>query len=131
MFTASAQCIASKYIISHSCVNREVLESPKIDGQYSTNMVFFPGTSTPILAHVPDTVPICDFMLKEEHGRWPISKSLDSYVCGISGHRVTAQQQKNNVKWLARSLSRRLKWKVNEGTEFDKVVAIFALNNVS
>lgn len=94
-------------------------------------MVFFPRPSTPALAGVPGTVSICDFMLKERHGRKAISKSLDSYVCGISGVRLTAQQQKDNVEWLARSLSRTMGWKVNEGSEFDKVVAIFALNNVS
>ena len=93
-------------------------------------MVFHPPPFVPKLREVPDTVPIYDFMLDEQYGRRPISQSLDAYVCGISGRTVTAQQQKDSVGPLARALAKEFGWKVNEGTEYDKVAGVFALNTV-
>lgn len=94
-------------------------------------MGFFPNNSLPDLPEIPDSVPLQDFMFNEEHGRCPISESADSYICAYGSRRVTAQQQAQHVEWLARSLARRLGWKVNVGCEFDKVAAIFAINTVS
>lgn len=94
-------------------------------------MVFLPPPSAPSLGEIPDAVPLCDFMFDEKHGRRPIAESLDSYICGITAKRVSARQQKDRVAWLATSLAQNLGWSVNEGSEFDKVVAIFALNTVS
>lgn len=94
-------------------------------------MVFVPPSSAQALPEIPDTVSICDFIFDEKHGRRPTATSLDGYVCGISGKRVSASQQKDQVGWLASSLAQNLGWKVNEGSEFDKVIAIFALNTVS
>jgi hypothetical protein len=37
---------------------------------------------------------------------------------------------KENVDHLSRALSKELRWKVNEGSEYDKVAGIFALNTV-
>ncbi len=93
-------------------------------------MVFYPPPFVPKLPEVPDTVPIYDFMLDEQYGRKPISQSKDAYVCGISGRAVTAQQQKDSVGPLARALAKEFGWKVNEGTEYDKVAGVFALNTV-
>jgi hypothetical protein len=47
-------------------------------------MVFYPPAFVEKLPEVPDTVPICDFMLDEKHGRrlksrrlgWTISPEL-------------------------------------------------------
>lgn len=93
-------------------------------------MVFVPPSFAPPLPHVPDSVPICEFMLDEKHGRKPIKQSWDSYTCGLTGKTVTAQQQKDRVELLARSLVKEFGWKVNEGTEYDKVVGVFALNTI-
>lgn len=93
-------------------------------------MVFIPPPFMPKLDYVPDTVPICDFMLDEKHGRRPISKSWDSYTCGLTGKSVGATEQKTSVDSLARALSKEFGWKVNEGTEYEKVAGVFALNTV-
>lgn len=93
-------------------------------------MVFYPPPWLPKLPKVPDTVPICDFMLDEKHGRRPISDSWDAYTDAISGRSITARQQKENVDKLARSLAKEFGWKVNEGSEYDKVAGVFALNTV-
>ncbi|KIX10217.1 uncharacterized protein Z518_01298 [Rhinocladiella mackenziei CBS 650.93] len=93
-------------------------------------MVFYPQPWVPQLPEVPDTVPICDFMLDEQYGRRPYSESLDAYTCGLSGKSITARQQKENVDKLSRALAKEFGWRVNEGTEYDKVVGVFALNTI-
>merc|ERR1712000_414869 len=94
------------------------------------NMVFYPPPWVPKLPEIPDTVPICEFMLDEKYGRRPYSDSWDAYTCGLSGKSITARQQKENVDKLARALAKEFGWKVNEGTEYDKVVGVFALNTI-
>ena len=84
----------------------------------------------PQLLEVPDTVPICDFMLDEKHGRLPIAKSKEAYTCGLTGKSVSAQQQKDDVDKLSRALAKEFGWEVNEGSEYDKVAGVFALNTV-
>lgn len=93
-------------------------------------MVFYPEKWVPKLPEVPDTVPICDFMLDEQYGRTPIAQSSDAYTCGLTGKSITARQQKESVEKLSRALANEFGWKVNEGTEYDKVVGVFALNTV-
>lgn len=93
-------------------------------------MVFYPPEFVPKIDEVPDTLPICDFILNEEHGRRPYSQSWDTYTCGLSGKSIKAQDQKTQVDHLSRALAKELGWKVNEGTEMDKVAGVFALNTV-
>ncbi|KIX92000.1 uncharacterized protein Z520_12271 [Fonsecaea multimorphosa CBS 102226] len=93
-------------------------------------MVFYPDPSLPKLPEITDTVPICDFMLDEQYGRRPFAESWDPYTCGLSGRSISARQQRENVKRLARALAKEFGWKVNGGTEYDKVVGVFALNTV-
>ncbi|KAK4938912.1 hypothetical protein LTR10_020735 [Elasticomyces elasticus] len=93
-------------------------------------MVFTPVPWAPKLPDIPDTVPLCEFMLDEKHGRRPLSKSWDPYTCGLSGRSITATQQKENVDKLARALAKEFGWDVNEGTEYDKVVGVFAHNTI-
>jgi hypothetical protein len=94
-------------------------------------MVFYPPDWAPELPFdPPDTLPICDFVLDERHGRLPLERSLDPYTCGISGRSYTAREQKQRTDQLARALAKELGWKVNQGTEYDKVAGVFALNTV-
>ena len=59
-----------------------------------------------------------------------MAESKDSYTCGLTGRTVTAAQLKDDVEFLARALSTRLGWKVNEGKELEKVAVIFTMNTV-
>jgi hypothetical protein len=93
-------------------------------------MVFYPPSWVPQLPEVPDTVSIPDFLFDEQHGRKQLSKSKDPFTCGLSGTTRTAQEQKQEVDYLARALNKEFGWKVNEGTEYDKVVNVFAFNTV-
>jgi hypothetical protein len=94
-------------------------------------MVFYPEKWVPNLPEIPDDVPICDFMLDEQYGRRPYSESWDTYTCALSGRSIGATQQRDHVEKLSRALAQEFGWKVNEGTEYDKVVGVFALNTVS
>jgi ribosome assembly protein SQT1 len=93
-------------------------------------MVFTPPAWVPTLPEVPDTVPICDFMFDEQYGRTLFATSVDSYTCGVSGKSMRPLEQSAHVNFLARSLARELEWNVNEGSEYDKVACVFALNTV-
>ena len=92
-------------------------------------MVFTAPSWLPPLPAIPD-VPLFDFMFHEQYGRASFESSLDPYVCNVSGKRITARDQKQRVEVLARGLAADLGWNVNGGSEFDKVVGIFALNTV-
>ncbi|KAI1611662.1 4-coumarate-CoA ligase, variant [Exophiala viscosa] len=93
-------------------------------------MIFNAPDFLPPLPEVPDNVPLCDFMFDEQYGRRPISQSLDAYTCGITGRSISAEDQKSRVSFLARSLANELGWKVNVGSEYDKVVGVFAHNTI-
>lgn len=93
-------------------------------------MVFYPPSWVPKLAEVPDTVSIPDFLFDEQHGRKQLSKSKDPFTCGLSGKTRTAREQKEQIEHLARALNKEFGWKVNEGSEYDKVVLVFAFNTV-
>lgn len=93
-------------------------------------MVFLPPPWVPELPEVSSDISIPEFMFDEKHGRAPISDSLDTYICGISGKKWTAQQQKENYEYVARALAKEFGWQVNSGSELDKVVGIFALNTI-
>lgn len=93
-------------------------------------MTFFPNDSLPPMPSIPD-IPLCDFMFDERYGRRPYDESLDAYTCGLSGRKLSAHEQKDRVEFLSRALAKELRWRVNEGSEFDKTVGVFALNTVS
>ena len=79
----------------------------------------------------PDTISIADFILSDEYRPVPLSKSRNPFTCGLTGKTFTVQQVKERVDALARGLLKELGWEVNKGTEWDKVVGVFAPNTVS
>lgn len=78
----------------------------------------------------PDSIPISEFMLNEEYGRHKFADSKHPFICGQTGKKYTAVQVKLRVELLARTMSHELGWHPNRGSEWDKMVAIFALNTV-
>jgi len=94
-------------------------------------MVFTSPSWVPKLPFdLPNTVPIHDFMLTEAHGRYLISKSRNPYTCGLSSQTYSTAEVADRVDYLARGLSKELGWFPNKGTEWDKVIGVFALNTV-
>ena len=78
----------------------------------------------------PDTVPVSQFMLDDSYGRFPLKGSRNPFTCGISGRTYSAVEMVDRVEHLARALAKEFGWQPNKGTEWDKVVGIFALNTV-
>lgn len=95
-------------------------------------MPFYPPTWVPELPFdPPSNVSIPDFMLSEEYGRYPMARSKPPFICGLSGREYTPFEAKERVEHLALGMAQEFSWEVNQGTEWDKVVAVFALNTVS
>jgi len=69
-------------------------------------------------------------MLNDTSGRTPLKSSRNPFTCGLSGRTYTALEMAERVDHLARTLSKEFGWDPNQGTEWDKVAAIFALNTV-
>lgn len=79
---------------------------------------------------MPDSIPVSQFMLDDNYGRCPLKQSRNPFTCGLSGRTYLAVEMVGRVEHLARALSKELGWQPNKGTEWDKVVGIFALNTV-
>lgn len=94
-------------------------------------MVFFPPKDLPPLPHIPDDVPICDFMLDERFGRYPLGYSRDPFTCGLTGRTYSWLVVRDRVDYLSRALAKEFGWHPNQGSEWDKVVGAFLLNTVS
>lgn len=69
-------------------------------------------------------------MLDDKHGRCPLAQSKNPFTCGLTGKTYTAKEMVTRVDHLARGMAEEFGWKPNQGTEWDKVVGIFALNTV-
>ncbi|RAH48732.1 acyl--CoA ligase [Aspergillus brunneoviolaceus CBS 621.78] len=93
-------------------------------------MVFFPPKWVGELPPIPDTVPLCDFMLDERYGRAPIDQSPAPYVCNVTGQGYSPAEIVQRVDYMARALSRELGWEPNTGAAEDKVIGIFSMNTI-
>ena len=69
-------------------------------------------------------------MMSNEHLPCSLERAKNPFTCGISGRTYTAVQQKERVDILKRSLAKDLGFEVNKGTEWDKVVGVYAFNTV-
>lgn len=78
----------------------------------------------------PDSIPIADFMFNEEYGRRALSKSQPPFTCGITGSSYSALEVRDRIEKLAAGLAKELNWHPNKGTEWDRVVGVFAVNTV-
>jgi acyl-CoA synthetase (AMP-forming)/AMP-acid ligase II len=94
-------------------------------------MVFYPPKTVPWQPHVPDDVPICDFMFDEKYGRVPLAEARDPFTCGLSGRTYSTLEVRDRVDYLSRALAKEFGWHPKKGTEWDKVIGVFCLNTVS
>lgn len=79
----------------------------------------------------PDSISIAEFMRREDLGRCPVSESRNPFTCALTGRTYSVSELFHRSESLAKAFSQRLGWLPNEGTAWEKVVAIFALNTVS
>ncbi|CAG9961939.1 unnamed protein product [Clonostachys byssicola] len=93
-------------------------------------MVFTPPSWVPPMLDPPDTISVPDFVKSELYGRYSVNGSRPMFTCGITGTSYTASEAFRRTDFLSRGLRKALRWNVNEGTEWDRVVAIFSYNTV-
>ncbi|KAB5529064.1 phenylacetyl-ligase [Coniochaeta sp. 2T2.1] len=94
-------------------------------------MVFHSPSWVPDLPlEPPDSIPIAQFMSEEVYGRCPPSQSRNPFTCGLTGKTYSVSELFQRSEHLARAISKRLNWQPYEGTCWDKVVGIFALNSI-
>ena len=94
-------------------------------------MVFTPPAWVPKLPFdPPDSISIPEFLFNEKLGRHPLALSRAPFTCGITGETYSALDVRDRVEKLARALSAELGWEPNNGSEWDKVIGVFAVNTV-
>jgi hypothetical protein len=80
---------------------------------------------------IPDSISVADFINTEKAGRRAFDKSKRPYTCGVTGASWTAEDVARRVDFLARGLAKNVGFDPNDGTAWDRVVAIYALNTVT
>ncbi|KAJ4374803.1 hypothetical protein N0V83_001880 [Neocucurbitaria cava] len=94
-------------------------------------MPFHPPSWVPQLPFdPPDSIPISDFMLDENHGRHPLGYAQNPFTCGLTGKTYSSLEVKERVDYLARGLAKELGFHPNKGSEWDKVIAVFSVNTL-
>ncbi|RGP63269.1 putative phenylacetyl- ligase [Fusarium sporotrichioides] len=93
-------------------------------------MVFYPPSSIKLPFDPPDSVTVPEFVFREDGVRKPHSRSRNPFTCGISGKTYTTVKVIERQKLLARALAKRLGYDIREGTEWDRVVALYSVNTI-
>ncbi|VUC33245.1 unnamed protein product [Clonostachys rosea] len=93
-------------------------------------MVFYPPSWVPDLPDIPDSISLEDFLNNEKHGRHAIHASRNPFTCGLTGKTYSAQEASQRTDHLARAIRTRFSFNPDEGTEWDRVLAIFSLNTI-
>ncbi|KAL2818174.1 hypothetical protein BDW59DRAFT_175248 [Aspergillus cavernicola] len=93
-------------------------------------MVFSAPSIAGTLPPIPDDIPISEFMLREDHGRYPMAKARHPFTCGLTGKTYSTLEVKDRVEYLSRALARELNWGPNRGNEWDKTLVVFSLNTI-
>ncbi|KAI8664708.1 hypothetical protein NCS56_00904500 [Fusarium sp. Ph1] len=94
-------------------------------------MVFIPPGWVPQLPFdPPDSISIPEFVNNEKYGRCPIARSRNPFTCSVTGKSFTASQMIEREEYLARAIAQNLGYDPHEGTEWDRVIAVFSLNTV-
>jgi hypothetical protein len=69
-------------------------------------------------------------MLDEQYGRHSLATSKAPFTCGLTGAEYSASEVKTRVQNLGKSIAQDFGWDPNRGSEWEKVIAVFALNTV-
>ncbi|KAI1392337.1 acetyl-CoA synthetase-like protein [Hypoxylon trugodes] len=94
-------------------------------------MVFTPPAWVPELPFdPPDSIPIHEFWSNEKYGRQPLSRSRNPFTCGVTGKTYTSTEMAERFQLLARALAKRMGWRPNEETHWDKVVGVYSFNSI-
>jgi ribosome assembly protein SQT1 len=94
-------------------------------------MVFHPPSFVPKLPFdPPDDISLPEFLFDPKWGRESYDAAEPPFTCGLTGKEYSATEQRDRVEDLAKGLAKELAWHPNAGSEWNKVVGIFAVNTV-
>ncbi|PTD07921.1 4-coumarate-CoA ligase-like protein 7 [Fusarium culmorum] len=93
-------------------------------------MTFNPPSWAPQLPNIPDSISVADFINTDKAGRKAFSSSKNPYTCGVTGQSRSATEVAQRVDFLARGLSKAVGFDAHDGTAWERVVAIYALNTI-
>ncbi|KAK3290800.1 uncharacterized protein B0H64DRAFT_368292 [Chaetomium fimeti] len=79
---------------------------------------------------IPDSIPLGQATLAGLNGDSEKSATDVLLVDPISGKSYSRADLKQRVEWLAGGVAKELGWSTNEGSPWDKVVAIYSLNTI-
>ena len=95
-------------------------------------MAFYRPTWAPRLsdADVPDDIPLFDFLVDDRFRPRKCQDSPPPFVDGVSGQGFGIAETRRRVEWLAAGLARQLGISDFSGEAWQRVVGVFAVNNV-
>ncbi|KAF4338464.1 hypothetical protein FBEOM_7609 [Fusarium beomiforme] len=93
-------------------------------------MVFYPPPSVSLPFEPPESITIPDFIFGDKYARKPVAQSRNPFTCGISGKTYTTEEVIQRETLLARALAKRLGYDIHDGTEWDRVAALFSVNTI-
>ena len=96
-------------------------------------MVFYPPSWAPKLtdADIPDDQPLSEFLFDDRLRPHKCQDSPSPFVDSIDGSGYSVQETRQRIEWLAAGLARQLGISDVTGDVWDRVVSVFAVNNVS
>lgn len=100
---------------------------------FLSNMTFYRPSWAPSLsdADIPDDIPLSDFIFDD---RFRTRKCRDSglpFIDSVSGGGYSISETRRRIEWLAAGLANKLGIHDISGDVWQRVVGLFAVNNVS
>lgn len=96
-------------------------------------MVFYPPAWAPSLsdADIPDDMPLEEFLFDDRYRPRKCADSPPPFVDSVDGTGSDVQETQRRIGWLAAGLAKQLDIHDVHGDVWERVVSIFAINNVS
>ena len=96
-------------------------------------MVFLPPAWAPKLNDndIPDDISLGDFVFSDRYRPRKCQDSPAPFIASVDGASYNVEETRQRIEWLATGLADRLQLKDTTGSEWNRVVSIFAVNNVS
>ena len=95
-------------------------------------MVFYPPPKTLRLPYEPpDNLTLEQFITSDEHRPIPFRLARPPFSDGCGEAGTQPAECLRRIDLLSRSLNHILDWRLDHGSEWNKVMAIFTLNTVS
>lgn len=95
--------------------------------------MFYPPSWAPKLNDndIPDDISLGEFVFNDKYRPHKCDASPAPFINSIDGAAYSVHETQERIEWLAAGLASELGIQNGQGDEWDRVVSIFAVNNVS